>query len=154
MNENEKQCTKCNEIKPLTEFFKEKRNTGDKGKGVASRCKVCQTAAKHQWYLDNPNYYKQYNKDYYKNHKWESRLGKYDMTVADYDALFAKQGFCCAICGTTVNNQCGRDFHVDHDHKTGKVRGLLCHGCNSGIGNLKDNPEIVKKALEYLLNNQ
>jgi hypothetical protein len=53
----------------------------------------------------------------------------------------------CMICGIFVN---GKNFHIDHDHKTGKVRGKLCHKCNLGLGMFKDNIDILKQAIRYL----
>ena len=79
----------------------------------------------------------------------ESRLQrKYRIGVAEFDALLAAQGDRCAICGADVPN--GYGWHVDHDHKTGAVRGILCSGCNIGIGHLKDDPAILRAATAYL----
>ena len=74
---------------------------------------------------------------------------KYGITLADYNQMFSDQGGACAICNT---HQCatGRALAVDHDHQTGKVRGLLCQACNTAIGKLKDDPELIKKAAEYV----
>ena len=72
----------------------------------------------------------------------------YGITRADWDAMLASQGGLCAICKTSEPGKKG--FHVDHSHDTGKVRGLLCHGCNLGIGHLRDDPAIVAAALLYL----
>jgi hypothetical protein len=66
-----------------------------------------------------------------------------------YDALFEQQLGKCKICGTHQENL-PEILHVDHCHVTGKVRGLLCRSCNSGIGFLKDDEKIVSKALLYL----
>ncbi len=63
-----------------------------------------------------------------------------------YDELFLKQGGVCAVCG---NRQKGH-LHVDHDHRTGNVRGLLCSDCNTALGHLHDNPEIIRKLLQYI----
>jgi hypothetical protein len=72
----------------------------------------------------------------------------YGITPADYQALLNAQGGGCAICGLTNS---GRDrLAVDHDHKTGTVRGLLCHGCNIGLGNFHDSPTNLQKAIAYL----
>jgi len=54
----------------------------------------------------------------------------------------------CAICGEIPTTK--RGLHLDHCHETGKVRGLLCHGCNVGIGSLRDDPELLLKAIDYL----
>jgi hypothetical protein len=58
---------------------------------------------------------------------------------------------CCAICGVHQNERSdGKDLAVDHDHETGEVRGLLCTNCNTGIGQLQEDPEVLLKAIEYL----
>jgi len=75
---------------------------------------------------------------------------RWKLTLDEYDQILKLQNGVCAIChhpSTTHNN---RALSVDHDHKTGKVRGLLCHGCNTGIGNLKDNPDFCRRAVHYL----
>jgi hypothetical protein len=78
-----------------------------------------------------------------------SNLGRYGLTLAGYNELLDRQGGGCAICATPEPGGRGR-FHVDHDHKTGIVRGLLCHACNVGIGNLGDDPERLRAAADYL----
>jgi hypothetical protein len=71
------------------------------------------------------------------------------LTVADYDALLLKQGGGCYICGATTSFG-GVRLAVDHDHETGKVRGILCKACNVALGQFRDNPEFCDKAAEYL----
>jgi len=77
---------------------------------------------------------------------------KYGITLADYDVMLEEQGGCCAICGT--DNPSARSgkvrFAVDHCHKTGKVRGLLCESCNIGLGNFYDNKSYLQNAINYL----
>ena len=84
-------------------------------------------------------------------HRVRLRL-RYGMTPEQYDELIEKQGGRCAVCGTAhpVKGSSNRGWHVDHDHVTGKVRGLLCNSCNRGIGLLQDNPELLEKAAAYL----
>lgn len=66
-----------------------------------------------------------------------------------YKGLYKLQEGRCAICNcTTEDNR--KDFAVDHCHATGKVRELLCNSCNTGIGNFKDNPDLLNKAIDYL----
>jgi len=76
---------------------------------------------------------------------------EYNITLADYDAMYEEQKGKCAICGSTnpKTPKNGR-FCVDHDHVTGKVRGLLCSSCNRGIGLLQDDYEIILNAYKYL----
>ena len=77
----------------------------------------------------------------------------YGITIEDYLDLAEKQNFVCAICGKE-NFAMGRNHSgalvVDHDHETGKVRGLLCHNCNRALGLFHDNVETLKKAQEYI----
>jgi Recombination endonuclease VII len=71
----------------------------------------------------------------------------YGMTVAEYEAMLAQQNGVCAICETKPDD---RPLCVDHDHATGKVRGLLCHSCNVGLGNYKDDPRRTRRTTAYL----
>jgi len=73
---------------------------------------------------------------------------RYGLSAARYDALMDQQGGRCAVCGGPPTGQ-GR-LHVDHDHATSLVRGLLCHDCNTGIGSLKDDLSILRAAVAYL----
>lgn len=72
---------------------------------------------------------------------------KYGITIDEYKEILKKQGGVCAIC---KKSETKRNLSVDHCHKTGKIRGLLCKKCNSGIGLLCDSKEIVSSALIYL----
>ena len=73
---------------------------------------------------------------------------RFGMTLEEYDELFDAQNGGCAICGGA--NTTGRRLAVDHDHETGEVRGLLCFGCNIGLGKFKDDVTLVKRAAAYL----
>lgn len=79
----------------------------------------------------------------------------YGLTLEDYDHMVAEQNGLCAICHkpeTEIDWHSGkiRNFHIDHDHETGEVRGLLCSLCNKGIGQLGDSIEILESAITYL----
>jgi hypothetical protein len=74
----------------------------------------------------------------------------FGITVADYNAMLEEQGGGCAICGRQDASQAKRRLHVDHDHATGAIRGLLCHGCNVGLGSFRDDPARLERAAEYL----
>jgi hypothetical protein len=73
----------------------------------------------------------------------------YGMTVKEYDAMFIAQGNACAIC-KSVNPSAKVGWHIDHDHSTGKVRGILCRFCNIMLGNARDNAELMLLAVSYL----
>jgi hypothetical protein len=83
------------------------------------------------------------------------KLKKFGLGLSDYDQMLEQQGGLCAICGreeTQINTKTDKPFSlaVDHCHKTGAVRGLLCMKCNRGLGLFEDNIEVLKKALAYL----
>jgi len=95
-----------------------------------------------EWVKKNPDKVKtSYDKYYLKT--------QYKIIPEEYARILDEQGGRCASCGRTKNVFKAR-FCVDHDHETGKIRGLLCHNCNIGIGNLGDTIEGVRKALAYL----
>lgn len=88
-------------------------------------------------------------KSQFKKHReWhtKSKLKKYNLTLEDYDNMFECQKGVCAICGGI--NLSGRRLGVDHDHKTGTVRGLLCLCCNSHLGWYETNRQQLEKYLE------
>lgn len=76
----------------------------------------------------------------------------YGLTITTWEELFAKQNNICAICSTDQPR--GKNWHTDHDHKTGKIRGILCGWCNTALGKFQDSPDILKKASEYLDKNE
>jgi hypothetical protein len=73
----------------------------------------------------------------------------YGMTLEEFNKLVETQGNACAICSTSIPGGRGT-WHVDHDHKTGKVRGLLCNACNVGLGYFKDSMDNLNNAILYL----
>lgn len=75
----------------------------------------------------------------------------YGITLDGYEKMLEKQKGCCAICGADNPRRKGRKYLcVDHCHKTGKVRGLLCDPCNNGLGRFDDSLALLKSAVEYL----
>lgn len=82
-----------------------------------------------------------------RNERLQSTFG---ITIDEYDAILAKQGGGCAICNSKEGDRRGWRLHVDHCHRTGKVRGLLCSACNIGLGKFKDNADRLARAIEYL----
>lgn len=155
-NGDVKRCTKCLNERPIEHFYPTKRR-GKEGRDA--RCKFCQVAAALAWRaanhpLRNPALVSASNR-----RAWMKK--KYGLTEESYLALLATQLGKCAICGSSDPGKSGRRaghpaalrapvFHVDHDHVTGKVRGLLCQGCNVGIGLLRDDPRLLAAAAAYL----
>lgn len=76
-----------------------------------------------------------------------AELRQYGVTEIQYQRLLRRQRGVCAICGDSPN---GRSLCVDHCHMTGEIRGLVCHACNSGVGNFNDDPNILRRAISYL----
>lgn len=118
-----KECKRCNLSKSKTEFLTNK-STSD---GFNGWCKICTKDAVIS--------------------------AKYNINLDQYNELLKKQQYCCAICNTTKPGGPGNEFVIDHCHDTGKVRGLLCNHCNTGLGKLGDKIESLEKALDYLKSN-
>ena len=131
-----KTCTKCHkEFPATTEYFN--KNSHIKG-GIRSLCKECQSKQDRKYYANVGRFGERKN-----------RLRRnFRITLDQYDEMFAAQNGVCAICGNI--NPDGNRLAVDHDHKTGKVRGLLCAGCNIGLGNLKEDVTTLSNAIVYL----
>lgn len=104
-------------------------------------------------------------KEIYKDSKYKDKYAfkslnrRYGITEQKYLEMFTKQSGLCAICKKSEIDSFKKDgpikrLSVDHDHTTGKVRGLLCGQCNHGLGNFKDNIELIEKAKLYLEKSQ
>jgi hypothetical protein len=117
-----KVCKDCLKEKRLVDFSRDRNVKKD---GRKACCKACERIRKAAY--------------------------TYGLSKEDYNNLFQKQKGCCAICGIHQSESKHR-LHIDHDHNTGKVRGLLCGNCNTGIGNLRDSIDLLKKAIGYLEN--
>lgn len=152
-------CSKCKQKKLLLGFYKDKT----KQDGLNYVCKKCHRSICLKSYYKNRAKRLQQMKDYHKKHtqlkpspaKKRKRDLKYKhgLTVKEYNQMALKQRGLCAICQQEETVKQGgtiRRLGVDHNHKTEKVRGLLCCNCNGALGLLKDNIKIVKRALQYL----
>jgi hypothetical protein len=137
----QKRCSGCKQVLRL-EFFRKRKASKD---GLNCYCKSCHSENVRQWRLKNPERVKQ-NRERYKltaiNRK---RSQDYGISPEQYKQMLHNQNGMCAICGMT-----NEKLVIDHCHETGHVRGLLCHKCNSGIGMLGDDIEILKCAIWYL----
>ncbi len=162
-----KRCKVCGEVKGLEQFYKA-AGCVDGRRGECRDCFQAKAVARadakpelrergrqrtRQWIADNEERYRDYKRAYGKLDKKKRAdrrdhlKRKFGLTLEDYDALLAAQHGGCAICGDPPAKTA---LHVDHDHETGVVRGLLCFRCNAAIGNLRDDqllgPAIIRRA--------
>lgn len=143
-----KTCKRCNQIKELSEFFKNVKRKD----GVSTYCKPCQLEYQRVRY-NNPESHERNKMDrniYLKNRKDSTRKWylktTYGLTPEQYESLYSDSNGRCYICKEEKEYY----LHVDHNHKTGEVRGLLCNHCNRGIGMLKENIDILESAIKYI----
>ena len=83
------------------------------------------------------------------SHKAKNLMHRYGITVDEYDSMYEEQQGRCAICIADIE-QVSKSTHVDHDHATLEVRGLLCQQCNVMLGHSRDIPEVLERAADYL----
>lgn len=142
-----RRCIKCHLYKPLTEFPPDYFRKD----GMLNRsgcCRECVRKRKRTYY----NY-----RDSRDNHL---RFAYNGFTLAEFEAMEERQGGVCACCGNPPSQYTGGrrkrtkdvqpQLHVDHDHKTGKVRALLCHECNASVGHLHEDLERVRQLYHYI----
>jgi|SRR4030095_1919058 len=130
-----KTCSSCGETKPLHLFYRDK-NEKD---GRRYECKMCRAKYERtRTRVIDPS----------KVREQHLRL-TYGISSDRYEELFIEQDGKCAIC-RRPQLEFTRRFHVDHDHETGAVRGLLCVSCNTFLGKITANPELIESSLKYL----
>lgn len=136
-----KTCSKCDISKPLSGFSTYlTRRKEVKPKGL---CRACVSTYQRKRYAEGLDPYCSIRERGYRLKK------QYGMTLEDYAIMSEQQDNKCSICLTPTKTNVS--LCVDHNHDTGEVRGLLCQPCNSGIGFLKDDPTILARAINYLL---
>jgi len=147
-----KKCSKCGEVKAVAGFSKNKVNKD----GLCYWCKKCQAEyrAKPEVKKRMAGYGAEWGHKWYTKPENKKRVSerdlkrKYGITQEQWDKMFADQNYCCASCQNNVSN--GKGWVVDHSHKTGKVRGILCDSCNKMLGHAKDSPPILQLGAAYL----
>ena len=148
-----------NKDKIIVNTTKWRKDNPDKAKEIRKRYyrKNAEKLIKNkiEWQKANPDKVQIANRRNYEAHRTNYRnlnlKRNYGITLEIYNFLLEKQEGKCAVCG--IENNGHRTFAVDHNHKTEKIRGLLCTNCNTGIGLMKDNIEILSKAITYLQTN-
>jgi hypothetical protein len=127
-----KVCRRCRCEKSLDDFWTDKRVRDQR----MARCKDCVRAYRSQRPAAR--------KPYVRMHTLKKLYG---ITPEDYDAMYEAQGGRCGVCGVEKGKQ---NFHIDHDHGTGEVRGLLCLSCNAGMGQLGDDATRLRAAADWI----
>lgn len=159
-------CPKCGEEKPETQFYKNRHISGH-----TKWCKACNNAAVRIWRKKNIEGCRAYLRRYYRanaekikakgredraanpaKHKSARRKRTFGISEDDFQKMLSGQSGACQICRFVFVVGAGRELipHVDHCHKTGKVRGLLCTSCNKMLGFAKENLVSLERAIEYL----
>lgn len=160
-----KACRLCGEVQPLEQFYA----AAGMRDGQRNECKACfkaRAAARYRenpepvkqrartWAQENPERRAEYQRQYRESGRRRvvdrrSHLKRtFGITPGHYDELLAAQGGGCRLCGKPPRADAA--LHVDHDHQTGAVRGLLCFDCNAGIGKLREDRELLRAAARYL----
>lgn len=132
-----KRCSRCKETQTANQFYRNKANKD----GLDGWCKNCHKA-RHVEYTPRTR----------EQRRSRVLVHNYGITFEQYDAMFQKQGGACAICGNPQPqaHKRAKNLSVDHDHVTGKIRGLLCSGCNAGLGQFTDDIARLESAIAYL----
>lgn len=129
-----KDCCGCGERKRIDEFWRNSSRTD----GLHIWCKVCESAGQRKRRERDPSYYSRL-----------SRRSRYGLADGQFESMLERQGGCCAACGDELVDE--RKSHLDHDHVTGRPRGVLCIHCNWALGHLRDDADRIGKLLAYLL---
>lgn len=128
-----KLCRECGQVKPLADFHRQ----ASAKDGLQNRCKRCAVLLATAWNKAHPDRFQATSARSY-------RKRTYGLSQEQYEALMARQGDQCGICGAPNR------LKIDHDHVTGGIRGLLCNRCNTALGMLGDTPEAIERVLVYL----
>jgi Recombination endonuclease VII len=141
-------CPSCNMPKGIDRMPKRMRD----GRVKSYRCLDCEARAQKGARMHRSDEINRQRRANYPRNAAKQRdtmlRKKYGIDLQEWDSIFRSQGRKCAICFSSKPN--GRGWQTDHAHKTGKVRAILCHTCNSLLGHSKESPEILLGAFRYL----
>lgn len=135
-----KTCNKCGVTKDFNGFYREAAMPD----GYRKTCKECKNKMNYKWREENREKYNGGMRRYNSKNYQKIRMQRYGITPDDHNQMMIKQNGSCDICGKKPTTK--RPLAIDHDHETGKVRGLLCYGCNR-VMHVIDNQELLEKAI-------
>ena len=144
ISDTHKQCSKCKEIKEHADFHKCKTHLY--GKGLSYYCKACANKNSREHHSRRVKEDESFRLQK-KNNYIKSRHG---ITLQEYKARLAQQQYTCAICRVKLSDG-DPNVHLDHCHKTGKLRAFLCTNCNRGLGHFQDSIDNLQSAINYLI---
>lgn len=174
-----KRCCRCKKQKPVTDFGNDRHSRDGLALTCRACCSIQKRASHkklsqnaewlvhrksivrksvEKWRLNHPEANKSAAMDWYLSEggrRWylNRNMRRYGSTAEQYLALLEKQDGVCAICHqeetTKTKHGYTRPLHIDHDHQSGKIRGLLCMQCNSAIGMLKESRQLFDAAANY-----
>lgn len=125
--------------------------TPENRSGGTGQCKLCKKIHFANHRKRDPDYKKRWRKKHRDRLRTEHIGYRYGISQEVYDCLLSEQNGKCALCGLVFDSSENlKTPRVDHDHVTGKVRALLCHHCNAGLGQFKDNPDVMERAAAYV----
>lgn len=175
-----KKCSRCYQFLPLSQYYKrpndkyephcktcnqkrykewanrnremnKNRNIYDNSLKFCNRCKNKKPRIKKEWSEDlekKDGLRTLCRKCSSESRRYAHKRRRYNLTKEEILQMLEDQIYTCKICGEKLKND--KKTNIDHDHKTGKIRGLLCGLCNYGLGHFKDNPMILFNAIKYL----
>ena len=151
MDSSYKTCKACGKIKIFTDFqvYSKYKDKIEDPKYYNKTCRKCHTLKTNKWQKENP-------KKVALSHRKKFFKHKYNISLQQYDEMVEKQENKCLICSKNpdqTSRTINKILHVDHCHKTGKVRGLLCFSCNTALGFLNDDTALFEKCIDYLKKN-
>lgn len=140
-------CRRCGIAKDLTEFYTRTRRT-DKRRSCCKACEKTYTALRRKTHPEYELNWRKQNPD--RVRAWAMKR-LYGLTDQQFATMIVQQRRSCAICQRSFQRACyALRPRVDHDHKANHVRGILCNGCNLGIGQFGEDPDRLVQASEYL----
>lgn len=162
----ERRCKECGEVKPVDGFYRNSKGRD----GLRPECKACTARKRAAWYVDHSaeekarvKSWQQANSERVNASQRERRRSpearraqrdghlrrKFGITIDAFEEQLAAQGGVCAICRREPHPTIS--LHVDHDHESGALRGLICFDCNAGLGKFRDDRGLLAAAARYLL---